>query len=139
MRTMRTRITLITVAVAVLVVAVGVAVAAQSDDGNPATRLSLADNGAVVALDEDGTLILELEANPTTGFTWELDTLDEGVLRLVGEPAYRSDSDLPGSPGTMTFTFEAAGPGETELRMVYHRPWEDASPTQAFGLSITVG
>ena len=136
---MRTRITLITAAVAVLVVVVGVAVAAQSGDDDATTRLSLADDGTVVALDEGETLILDLEANPTTGFTWELDTLDEGVLRLSGEPAYRSDSDLPGSPGTMTFTFEAAGAGETELRMVYHRPWEDASPIQTFSLVITVG
>ena len=138
MRTMRTRITLITAAVAALVVAVGVAVAAQSDDGNSITRLSLADDGVVVALDEGATLILELEANPTTGFIWELDTFDEGVLHLTGEPAYRSDSDLPGSPGTMTFTFEAVGVGDTELRMVYRRPWEDESPIQAFGLSVTV-
>ena len=139
MRTMRTRITLITTAVAALVVAVAVAVAAQPDDSNVTPRLSLADNGAVVALDEDGTLILELEANPTTGFAWELDTLDEGVLHLTGEPAYLSDSDLPGSPGTMTFSFEATGAGETELRMVYRRPWEDESPIQTFSLSVIVG
>ncbi len=134
-----TRVTLITAAVAVLVVAVGAVVAAQSGDDNAITRLSLADDGAVVALDEGGTLILDLEANPTTGFTWELDTADESVLRLAGEPVYLSDSDLPGSPGTMTFTFEAAEAGGTELRLVYHRPWEDASPIQTFSLSITVG
>jgi len=39
----------------------------------------------------------------------------------------------------MTFSFEAAGAGETEFRLVYHRPWEDASPIQTFSLSITVG
>ena len=131
MRTMRTRITLVTTAVAALVVAVAVAVAAQSDDSNVTPRLSLADNGTVVVLDEDGTLILELEANPTTGFTWELDTLDEGVLHLTGEPAYLSDSDQ--------FSFDATGAGETELRMVYRRPWEDESPIQTFGLSVIVG
>ena len=139
MRTMRNRITLITAAVAALVIAVGVAVAAQSDDSNATTRLSLADDGAVVTLDKGDTLILDLEANPTTGFTWELDALDEGVLHLTGEPAYLSDSDLPGSPGTMTFTFEATGAGDTELQIVYHRPWEDESPIQTFSLSITVG
>ena len=139
MRTMRNRITLITAAVAALVIAVGVAVAAKSDDSNATKRLSLADDGAVVTLDKGDTLILDLEANPTTGFTWELDALDEGVLHLTGEPAYLSDSDLPGSPGTMTFTFEATGAGDTELQIVYHRPWEDESPIQTFSLSITVG
>ena len=134
-----TRIALITAAVAALVLAVAAAVAAQSDDDTATTRLTLADDGAAVDLDEGGTLILDLEANPTTGFTWEIDTADESVLRLASEPAYRSDSDLAGSPGTMTFSFEAAGTGETELRLVYHRPWEEASPIQTFSISITVG
>jgi len=134
-----TRVTLITAAIVALVVMVAAAVAAQSDDDTATTRLTLTDDGAAVVLDEGGTLILDLEANPTTGFTWEIDTADESVLRLAGEPAYQSDSDLPGSPGTITFTFEAVGAGETELRLVYHRPWEDVSPIQTFSLSITVG
>ena len=133
-----TRIALITAAVAALVLAVAAAVAAQSDDA-ATTRLTLTDDGAAVDLDQGGTLILDLEANPTTGVTWEIDTADESVLRLASEPAYRSDSDLAGSPGTMTFSFEAAGAGETELRLVYHRPWEEASPIQTFSISITVG
>jgi len=71
--------------------------------------------------------------------TTRVSLADDGVAIALGEPTYRSDSDLPGSPGTMTFTFEAAGSGETELRMIYHRSWEDASPIQTFSLSITVG
>lgn len=134
-----TRITFITAAAAVLVVAVGVAVGARGSGSPDTTHVSLADDGGAVVISEDGTLIANLEANPTTGFTWELASLDQGVLRPVGEPAYRSESDLPGSPGTMTFTFEAVGAGETELRMIYHRPWEDASPIQTFSLSVTVG
>lgn len=134
-----TRATLIISAVTVLVIAVGVAVGAQGSDGADAQRLSLADDGALVALGEDGVLILELEANPTTGYAWELESLDQGVLRMVGEPTYRSDSDLAGSPGTMTFTFEAAAAGQTDLQMVYTRSWEDAAPIQTFALSITVG
>ena len=31
------------------------------------------------------------------------------------------------------------GVGEIELRMTYCRPWEDASPIQAFSHSIAVG
>lgn len=134
-----TRVTFITAAVAVLAVVVGVAVVTQGAGSPDITRLSLADDGTVVVLSEDGTLIVALEANPTTGFTWELESLDEGVLQHIGEPTYRSDSDADGSPGILTFTFDAAGAGETELRMVYHRPWEDASPIQTFSLLVTVG
>jgi len=132
-----TRITFILALATVVVVTLSIV--ARGDDASGDIRLSLDDDGASIKLGESGTLTLELEANPTTGFTWRLESLDEQVLRLSGEPAYRSHSNLPGSPGTMTFAFEAAGAGETELRLVYHRPWEDAAPIQTFDLLVTVG
>jgi inhibitor of cysteine peptidase len=142
---MRNRAILITGAVAALVIAVGVAVAAPPD-GEPTSsnatdpvHLSPAADGAIVPLGQGRVLVLDLEANPTTGFNWEIDLLDETVLTLTGEPAYVSDSDLPGSPGMMTFSFEAGDAGETELRLIYHRPWEDAAPLQTFTVIVTVG
>jgi len=114
--------------------------ASGPDEGSDTpSRFTLADDGMAVTLDEGGTLILDLEANPTTGYSWEIDAIDETVLRPDGEPVFLNDSDLLGSPGTMTFTFEAAGEGETVLRLIYHRPWEDTAPLQTVTLSIAVG
>jgi inhibitor of cysteine peptidase len=130
----------------VLVVAVvGIALAALSNEGDAESergtdtiQLTLADNGSAVALSAGDTLIVELEGNPTTGYGWELDALDESILRPVGEPGYQSDSDLVGSPGTFTFAFDAAEPGDTVLRLVYLRPWEEVEPIQAFSVTVTV-
>lgn len=139
---MRTRIILITAVVAALVGIAFVALSnegdAESERGADTTRLTKTDDGRAIALAAGDTLIVELEGNPTTGYTWELEAIDESILSLVGEPDYRSDSDLVGSPGAFTFTFEAAEPGETALRLVYLRPWEDVEPIQTFSVSITV-
>ena len=88
---------LVNVIIAVTVVLIALAVAARSRDTDP--HRTLADNGATVPLEEGGTLIIDLKANPSTGYTWEIESIDESVLRLVGEPAYESDADLEGSPG----------------------------------------
>lgn len=135
------KIVMIVVAVAVLTG--GVFVGLGNDDAGaeqaPDTiRITEADQGTSVILAEGGELVVTLEGNPTTGYTWEPRDLDEAVLGLSGEPAYEPSSSALGAPGTMTFTFTAAAAGETDLLLVYHRPWEDADPLSTFTLHVTV-
>lgn len=139
---MRNRVMLITVVVTVLM---GLAVTALSDEGDATSergadtvRLTAADDGSAVVLAEGDTLIVRLEGNPTTGYSWEIDELDQTVLRLQGEPGYEAESDLIGSGGMFTFTFEAAGEGETDLVLVYHRPWEENDPIETFSVMVDV-
>jgi inhibitor of cysteine peptidase len=135
---MLTRIALITAAV-VLLAGAGFAAITSGDDGSDTVTMSLTDDGATVDLKPGDTLILDLEGNPTTGYTWQTQALDESVLSLTGEPSYVSDTDLVGSGGTMTFEFEAVAAGQTDLTLTYHRPWEDVDPIQTFTLSVNVG
>jgi inhibitor of cysteine peptidase len=123
---------------AVALIVIG-AVLLWTDDGT--TRVTNDDNGAAVTLGDDETLVLDLDGNITTGYTWEIEAVDDSILRLVGgDFEYRSDSDLEGSPGTFTFTFEPVATGETDLRLIYHRPWEeDVDPLEIYELTITVG
>ena len=103
------------------------------------TVLSEGDNGRQLELAKGQTFSLALSANPSTGYTWEVAELDTGVVSPVGESEFLPSSGLIGAPGTMMMRFQAAGAGQTTLKLVYHRPWENATePAQTFSLQITV-
>ncbi len=97
-------------------------------------------DGGSVELRDGQILAITLRANPSTGYSWQVERADESILREVGEPEFQADSRLLGAPGVLTLRFQARTPGITELRLVYRRPWENAEPAQTFSLQIqTVG
>jgi inhibitor of cysteine peptidase len=99
-------------------------------------------NGGSATLKRDQILEVKLEGNPTTGYSWEVKTSGEPVVRLQGEPVYAqtsAGSTVVGSGGTFTFTFVGAEPGTSTIELVYHRPWEtDTPPLETFVLEVTV-
>jgi inhibitor of cysteine peptidase len=107
--------------------------------GDGIISLSEADDGASIPLAMGDQLEVVLAGNPTTGYTWETEDLDPSVLRQVGDPSYVADTELVGSPGVFTFTFECVAASPTVLSLVYHRPWEDAPPLQTFTVTIQAG
>ena len=107
--------------------------------GSEIPMLTLEDDRATLSVEVGDVVTLELEGNPTTGFTWEIASIDEAVLVAAGDPLYRSDSDLAGSAGVFTFRFQAVGEGETQVEIMYHRPWEDTEPLQTYGFTAIVG
>ena len=76
------------------------------------------------------TVTVELEGNPTTGFSWVYAMSREGVLREVSSEyvADRADKGVVGSGGKFVFTFKAAAAGETDLVFSYLRVWEKETP-----------
>lgn len=107
--------------------------------GSSATGLSEEDAGRTVELRAGDSLEVTLVGNPTTGYMWEVGSVDAAVLTQVGEPEFKADSDLIGAPGTITLRFEAVAPGETDLQLVYRRPWEEGvAPLETFEATIVV-
>jgi len=102
-------------------------------------QLTAANANQTIEVNVGDTLVVELEGNPTTGFTWEAAELDQAVLEQVGEPEFNAESDLLGAPGVISLRFKAIGPGPTLLKLVYHRPWEqDVPPEETFEVTIAV-
>jgi len=67
-----------------------------------------------------------LDANPTTGFTWQLSSpLDDTLVTLVGNAF-----DAPSTPGRVgaggkqTWTFKTMRRGHTAIGLQYARSWE---------------
>lgn len=111
--------------------------------GTKPVTVTQAQDGSRVTLTEGQDLVIELESNPSTGYTWEVKQIDPGVLSQAGEPGIQapaeSDPPLVGQVGTQVFTFRAAGKGETVILLIYHRPWEeDVEPAETFTLTVVV-
>jgi inhibitor of cysteine peptidase len=78
-------------------------------------KLEAGDDGSQVELKAGQTLVVSLEGNPTTGYTWEAAELDEQVLRQVGEAEFKPDSDAIGAggvhaPGRKTWNLRRPSP-----------------------------
>jgi len=113
----------------------GIAVTARPDETGEVPAVTLDDDGATVHLCRNETLRVDLEGNPSTGFTWEIAEVDRWVLADHGKPEFVPSDRLVGG-GTLRFRFTAEEAGETDVRLVYHRPWEDDAPLQTFTVRV---
>lgn len=68
-----------------------------------------------------------LEANPTTGYQWEVD-FNPDYIQLADREYVPSSPELVGSGGEEFFSFLALKSGETEITFSYLRPWEKETP-----------
>jgi len=125
--------TLLIAVIACFVLAAGIVSAGETiqiheDGGGSTVELSCGDRLEVV-----------LSANPTTGYTWEVSSLDAAVLTVSGDASFKPDSGLIGAGGRMTFSFDTGAAGRTALRLIYHRPFEKGvAPLKVFELNVTV-
>ena len=126
--------------IALLTLLVALTVATGCSPQQQEVKASIADDGREKQLKQGQTLVVTLEGNPTTGYSWELaEPLDEQVLRQAGEAEFKSESDLIGAGGVQILRFEAVNAGKFTLKLVYHRPWEkDVEPLEAYSIQVVV-
>ena len=103
-------------------------------------KLTAADNGSEFELKKGHIMVITLDANPTTGYTWEvIEPVDDQVLQQPGELEFKRESDLIGAGGMQIIRFEDVKPGQAAIRLVYHRPWEtDVEPLKTFAVQVVV-
>jgi len=94
-------------------------------------------NGDRVSMAVGDDLVIELPGNPSTGYDWYVDTLDQTVLEL-SDQSFDTESTLIGAGGTTTLRLSAVGTGETDLRIVYERSFETADPIDEFAVTVVV-
>lgn len=96
-------------------------------------------NGKTISIPSGQSLEIKLEGNITTGYEWQVISVDETILKPVGEPKYSSESKLAGAGGEFLFKFETKNPGETNLKLGYLRPWEEnTEPIETFEITVMV-
>jgi len=125
----------------VLIILVGLlyACGAAGASEQSTKQITEADNGRAIELRVGDKLEVTLPGNPTTGFQWEVSNVDSLILTPVGEPEFKPSSNAVGSGGNVILRFEAIGAGQTELKLIHHRPFEkNVAPIQTFELRVRV-
>ena len=107
---------------------------------NKTVTLTTSDKGSQVDVNVGQQIVIALDGNPSTGFTWEAKDLDTTMFEEVGDPAFTSSNPgSVGSGGTLTLTFKALKAGTSNLTLIYHRPWETGvAPIDTFTVTLTV-
>ncbi len=84
-------------------------------------------------------IVIELEANPSTGYTWTTTTEGGAVsLSRVEDITAEGERQLPGAPITQRYTFEVRDIGTTAVTFEYARLWESKEPLKKIVYVITV-
>lgn len=93
-------------------------------------RLNDGDNGKTVKVGVGGTVVLTLEANPTTGFSWtKVDKVDQNILKLERND-YKQNANpagMVGVGGRTTIVYRALKKGKAKIDLTYMQPWEPDS------------
>lgn len=126
--------------VAILLGLLSIACDGEAEDGGEGIVLRN-DSGVFITLEPGEEFDIVLEANPSTGYRWEIDPEIDGtaLVEVVGEPSFVSQSDLPGSGGKTTFTFRALEEGSGLLKLKFWRSFEpEAEPLRYFEVHIII-
>jgi len=98
------------------------------------------DSGTTCELRAGESFEVRLAENPTTGYTWAVLKIPEGLLRLETESLETEPADprIAGRGGTKVFVFKTLQPGSGELDLRLRRPWEKDVFIDSFMLNFTV-
>jgi len=118
--------------------AVGAGIACTGSGNN--VNVDSSYSGKQVELSVGQSLVVTLESNETTGYSWSLaQNSDETVLSETGKEYISPQTTLIGAGGKEEWTFKALRKGTSIISMEYSRPWEtDTPPAETFDLTVVV-
>jgi len=97
------------------------------------------DNGSRIEVSTGTSIQISLPENPTTGYRWAIDRMDEGSLTTTAQEYTLGEGSGFGGGGVRRFTFNAIGSGETILALKNWRDWEgEDSAIDRFQVTIVV-
>jgi len=68
--------------------------------------------------------MIKMTSNPTTGYTWNIESIDKSILKVINKDYKQSNSGLIGAGGTEIWQIKALKTGQTSISFGYMRPWE---------------
>ena len=143
------KIAILLTTVAVFAVAIFVVACSKSKNetpSNPSSEkfvdVSEGGNGSTIHVLPGETIRVKLRSNPSTGFSWALGPLEEGMLETSGESEFEADPHREGEAGyggCEIWKFKAEQSGETDISLFYARSWEDKEPAKTFKMHVVIG
>jgi inhibitor of cysteine peptidase len=123
----------------VLVAGLAVGAGAACSGGSSNLNVDASYSGKQVELSVGQSLVVTLESNVTTGYSWSLaQNSDETVLSKTGNKYVAPQTTLVGAGGKEEWTFKALKKGDSTISMGYSRLWESTPPIETFDLSVVV-
>ena len=99
-------------------------------------------DGGSVAVRQGAPLVINLSADPASGFGWVMTSKPGEAVWLIGGPDYTPEpipAGMLGVGGTTTWRFRASAPGTQTLEFAYLRTWEQgATPVRTVRYDVTV-
>ena len=108
----------------VLLISCGTTKNTAIDDGSTNSKI-VAEKSPELEL-SFSNLVIELESNPTTGFSWDCEIVNSEVVEIISD-TYRQNpapESMVGVGGTQIFVFKCKQSGESEIIFTYRRSWE---------------
>jgi inhibitor of cysteine peptidase len=100
--------------------------------------LTREDNGRVVVVKAGDAVSVQLAENPTTGYSWAIDSIDARLVE-AGAPTYHGAGAGLGSGGAKIWRLTARASGKTRVEMKRWRHWEgDASVVERFAITLDI-
>jgi len=133
-----------------IILVVGIACGGKSESPTPTptptpneVNVDASFNGSETALAIGELLIVTLDSNNTTGYSWNLSAIsDTAVIQKISDEYIapeQTDPPLMGQGGQEVWTFEALAAGTATISMKYIRPWEsEAEPAETFEITVNV-
>jgi predicted secreted protein len=113
--------------------------AASGQVASPTVAIGEADAGRTIELRQGDTLVVTLNGDLAGGYTWTRSPVRGAVLEQIAPAEALLDSGDAGTPARIALKFEAANPGQTDLKLVYHLAGQKNSPTlQTFEVTVIV-
>ena len=97
------------------------------------------DNGSTVNVSVGQYLEIILASNISTGYSWNVVSIDPALLSQEGEGKYKREVERIGGGGHTTFRFKAIEKGEASLTLAYYRIWEKSQPYEkTFTVTVSI-
>ena len=82
-------------------------------------------------------VVVRLDETPTSGFRWEVESVDSAVLEPVGDDYTPPPGSSRGGEGVHAFSFRVIAPGDGALKLTLRRSWDaDRSGAETFEVAI---
>ena len=103
--------------------------------------LTMADNGRSFDVRQGEVIVVKLDSNHSSGFSWSLGEDIGAVVKQDGKSVYARNTSKSGkilSGGNETWRFRTVGTGRETVKLEYRRSWERNFPDRTFRFSLTV-
>jgi inhibitor of cysteine peptidase len=103
----------------------------------PTTTYTGKDNGRTVPLTRNSVVKIQLDENPTTGYSWN--TTESSGIQVLSSSFVPSAPGRFGAGGIHSWVIKVTGTGTQQFRGVYKQPWMPARDDDStYILSFTV-